>query len=287
MDNIVQDHGLTELEISRIKRERYFCMDEAHAHKEYEIYYVLSGQCRMFAGHQLFVLGPGDMMIFPSGCVHRTMYRDAEVTERWSIVFKESVLEPLKQLVGEEYLDIVWQKMQIPLAVSERGRLEAFFYDMEEMMKLDDEVCRLLARNRLLEVLVLARRKLLGYQNVKQEKKEKGKAETEALMQQAARYICSHYDQPLTLEELASRVHMTPTYFSRKFKEITDFRLKEYITYVRILEAEKRLINTEDSITEIAVQCGFSDGNYFGDVFSKIKGSSPREYRKKHSRKTI
>lgn len=287
MDAVVHKHGLEELEITRIKREYNFCMSEPHAHEECEIYYVISGQCRMFAGHQLFILGPGDMMIFPSGCVHRTMYRDAEVTERWSVLFKESVLEPLLQVAGEEYLDIIWKNMYIPLAVSERGRLEEFFFALEELTHQQEDVYQLLARNRLLEILALARRNLVNHQTTGQEKKEKSREEAAALMQQAARYICSHYDQPLTLEELAGLVHMTPTYFSRKFKEITDFRLKEYITYVRILEAEKRLLNTEDSITEIAMQCGFSDGNYFGDVFTRIKGSSPREYRKTHCRKMI
>jgi len=217
MEAIVREQRTSELEINRIKREYNFSMSQPHAHEECEIYYVLSGQCRMFAGHQLFVLGPGDMMIFPPGCVHRTMYRDAEMTERWSVVFKVSVLEELFKIVGEEYLNIIWEKMHISLPVSERGHLEDFFFAMEELNRQPEEVYRFLARNRLLEILVLARRNLMNQQSIQHERKERSREEAEALMQQAAMYICHHYDEPLMLEDLAELVHMTPTYFSRKF----------------------------------------------------------------------
>ncbi len=283
----MKTHWQDLIEVNRMKRERDFCMERPHAHERYEIYYVLSGQCKMFAGHELFILGPGDMMLLPPGCLHRTNYGDAEVTERWSILFDESVLEDLKAAAGEDYLNPLWEKMYIPLVISERGRLEEFFFAMDELNSRKEEVYQFLARNRLLEILVLAKRNLESRQAMNGERKEKAGEEASGLMRQAARYICSHYDQPLTLEQLAGQVHMTPTYFSRKFKEITGFRLKEYITYVRILEAEKLLMDTDQPITEIAMQCGFSDGNYFGDVFARIKGSSPREYRKKHFRKGI
>jgi YesN/AraC family two-component response regulator len=39
------------------------------------------------------------------------------------------------------------------------------------------------------------------------------------------------------------------------------------------------LLSTSKSITEIAIECGFGDGNYFGDAFKKIKGVAPRVYR--------
>ena len=70
------------------------------------------------------------------------------------------------------------------------------------------------------------------------------------------------------------------SYFSRKFKLCTGFGYKEYLITVRIIEACRLLLNTDMSITQIAENCGFDDSNYFGDCFKKIKGMSPREYRK-------
>lgn len=96
----------------------------------------------------------------------------------------------------------------------------------------------------------------------------------------AAKYISTHYDQPITLDQIAEKFNMSPSYFSRKFKLCTGFGYKEYLITIRILESCALLTNTNMSITEIAVRCGFEDSNYFGDSFKKIKGMSPREFRK-------
>ncbi|OYP47874.1 hypothetical protein CG709_03195 [Lachnotalea glycerini] len=78
----------------------------------------------------------------------------------------------------------------------------------------------------------------------------------------------------------ASQANMSATYFSRKFKNVTGFGFKEYLCKIRLTEASKLLLETNQSITEVAFSCGFSDSNYFGDVFRKLKGVSPLQYRK-------
>ena len=55
---------------------------------------------------------------------------------------------------------------------------------------------------------------------------------------------------------------------------------KEYLNYIRVQKASDMLRNTDLSVTGVAMACGFSDGNYFGDVFRRLTGVSPREYRK-------
>ena len=66
-----------------------------------------------------------------------------------------------------------------------------------------------------------------------------------------------------------------------KFKETTGFGFKEYLLALRIKHACDMLLNTGFSITEIAYSSGFNDSNYFGDVFKRIKGVSPLQYRKR------
>jgi YesN/AraC family two-component response regulator len=102
----------------------------------------------------------------------------------------------------------------------------------------------------------------------------------EEAIEEAAEYIYNHYTSQITLKEVAGRIHMSPAYFSRKFKAVTGFGYKEYLTNIRIREAVGLLLNTAKSITDIAVECGFGDGNYFGDAFKKIKGVSPRVFRR-------
>ena len=75
---------------------------------------------------------------------------------------------------------------------------------------------------------------------------------------------------------------MSPGHFSKKFKSVTGFGLSKYITQVRILNAEKLLLHTGLSVTEIAGCCGYSDSNYFAAVFKAVKGVPPYRYAKMH-----
>ena len=55
----------------------------------------------------------------------------------------------------------------------------------------------------------------------------------------------------------------------------------EYLTKTRLYEATELLTHTSLNVTEIAIRCGFNDGNYFGDAFRKEFGLSPLQYRKR------
>lgn len=85
----------------------------------------------------------------------------------------------------------------------------------------------------------------------------------------ATRYIYNNFRKPLTLEEVSSVASLSPTYFSKKFKLITGMGFKEYLNYVRLKHAQTALLTTNSSITDIALEYGFNDSNYFKDLFKK------------------
>ncbi len=93
-------------------------------------------------------------------------------------------------------------------------------------------------------------------------------------------YIAQNYRLPLSLEEVAGQINLSPTYLSKKFRKVTGVTFKEYVNYIRIKQAVQALLTTDDSITKIAVDCGFNSSNYFKDIFRKINGVSPRAFRK-------
>ena len=95
-----------------------------------------------------------------------------------------------------------------------------------------------------------------------------------------AKYITDNYDKPLTLDDIADMAGLSYTYFSKKFKNTTGMRFKEYLNYVRLKQAATKLATTKLTVTDIAMSCGFNDSNYFKDAFKKTYGLSPRHYRK-------
>jgi YesN/AraC family two-component response regulator len=100
------------------------------------------------------------------------------------------------------------------------------------------------------------------------------------LMQEIATYIYNNYSRKISLDGMAQRFHISRSYLSKKFKAVTGFGFKEYIVNVRIKNACRMLLETNQSITDIAFECGFNDSNYFGDAFRHVKGMSPNKYRK-------
>lgn len=95
----------------------------------------------------------------------------------------------------------------------------------------------------------------------------------------AKTYIHGHYKQSLSLEEVAAHIELTPTYFTKIFKEQTKLTFIDYVTTYRIERAKELLNNTNLSLKEIAYEVGYKNPNYFSRVFKKIAKCSPKKYR--------
>lgn len=96
-------------------------------------------------------------------------------------------------------------------------------------------------------------------------------------------YIHTHYQEDLTLDDLAKESYMSPYYLSHQFKRITGYTITHYIHLVRIRNCQFLLVNTRNKITDIALKCGFVSFSQFNRVFRKFCGESPSEYRKNHA----
>lgn len=99
------------------------------------------------------------------------------------------------------------------------------------------------------------------------------------LIKRAMIYISRHFNEPLTLEAVASHVHLHPSYFSTVFKQSTGSSFKEHLNMLRIEESKRLLSNTDFSIIDIAIAVGFEDQSYFSKVFKKYTGSTPKQFR--------
>lgn len=89
-------------------------------------------------------------------------------------------------------------------------------------------------------------------------------------------------DQAITLEELVPISGMSRTNYMRMFEAAMGTSPIKYLIELRIEEAGRQLRSTDQTITEIAFDVGFSDSNYFSRQFRKVHGQSPRDYRKRH-----
>lgn len=101
-------------------------------------------------------------------------------------------------------------------------------------------------------------------------------------IQQSLKLIHQNYEEKITLNYLASKIHINPAYLSRKFQEEVGVGFSEYVNHYRLMMAKKMLTDKpEASIGEISEKCGFNSQHYFSQMFRKETGLSPREYRLK------
>lgn len=92
--------------------------------------------------------------------------------------------------------------------------------------------------------------------------------------------IRSSYREDLTLSQMAACCEMSPQYFCSCFRTMTNRSPMEYLNYYRLTAAVKMLVNTDETVTQIAYSCGFNDLSYFIKQFKNEKGVSPGKFRK-------
>jgi two-component system, response regulator YesN len=97
----------------------------------------------------------------------------------------------------------------------------------------------------------------------------------------ALRYIEEHYDQDLSLQDVAEHVGMNPAYFSFLFKEKMGLTYVKHLTQIR-MEHAKSLIQQGLLIHEVSEKSGFYNYRHFTEVFKKYVGLTPGQYREKN-----
>ncbi|UAY55049.1 GlxA family transcriptional regulator [Arachidicoccus terrestris] len=104
------------------------------------------------------------------------------------------------------------------------------------------------------------------------------------LIKQAQTYIEDNISEKITVEGLAARFAVGRRHFDRRFIKATDNTPAEYVQRVK-MEAAKRLIETtQKTINEVMYEVGYSDTNAFRNLFRKITGLPPVEYKHKYNR---
>jgi AraC-like DNA-binding protein len=97
----------------------------------------------------------------------------------------------------------------------------------------------------------------------------------------AADYIRENLGSSLSLDDVAAHVGMSKRHLQRLFHNAIGMSIQQFIIHSRVHTATHRLINAARPLSEIALECGFTDQSAFTNTFRKVIGLAPREYRKR------
>lgn len=230
-------------------------------HPNIEILYVTNGEGRCIIATEEYEMKKGDLIIINSNLKH-LIKSDSEINYYCLIV--DSEFSELNNISTE-------QTLYVPRVTdNEAAKL---YEDIIKSFKSDQlyketeikiNVLRLLlflSRNYIDEEKNIASKPVMKDENIKL----------------AIGYIKSHYNQKLSLEEIANEAGLSKYYFLREFKAVTKMTPFNFINSVRCEYAKKMLSKKIYSVHEIAVKCGFGNDSYFSKTFKKYTGYLPSE----------
>lgn len=105
------------------------------------------------------------------------------------------------------------------------------------------------------------------------------------LAKQVAQFLSEHYDQRITIPELAKRFSVSGTHLKTVFKDVYGVPIYSYVRINKMQLAAQLLINSECSIMQIANDFGYTNGSKFTIAFREIMGETPSDYRKIYTKK--
>ncbi|MCR1842680.1 AraC family transcriptional regulator [Murimonas intestini] len=250
-----------------------------HWHTGIEIIMPVENGYTVIVGEERLELKEGDIVLINSGIIHSL---EAPPTgERIILQFDTALLYGLK---GMETLLFMMQPL-IFLPNRKEDELYGFIY--EKLRKVIHEYDsnsafkEALIYASLIEIFVeLGRREVYQIETEEKIPSAKKQVYIEAVMGACA-YINSHYQENLTLEEVAAVSGFSKYHFTRIFKQYMNMTFYEYLNSKRVKRAEELLYNQEMSVTDVAMNSGFSSLSAFNRTFKTLKNCAPSDFRKK------
>lgn len=253
-------------------RDPYFRTIEFHAHDFWELYLFLDGHVTYYIEDQVYEMCPGDLLIIPPGKMHRPVLSSGQAAYERMVLWVN--LEYLARIDGES--GVLQQRLScvgengycVPLRGDELIYTMVLFSRIAELQarKADESLTAGAIRLYLWSVLE-------AYSLV--ETTARGEPE---VIPQILRYITEHYNESITLEDIAAKFFISKSYLSRHFKAYTNSTVYAYIMALRITHA-RRMIREGVPAVEAGRDCGFSDYSTFYKAFKSQTGMSPQQFK--------
>ncbi len=278
------------VEVTYQETRRNSVATSAHIHSAVELIYVKEGSFEAYINEKRLFLSAGDLMLIRSNTIHRIFTKDEEKNGYYIIKINPSLIFDYSfGKNGEKYaLEFVLTKGDSKLLfetheIKNTGMLpflETIVRESEEPRYGSDIAVKAAVANLLLGILRFCRSETMEKSGEASELFDESLGNvTIRHIYDAIVYINENYSEELTAKGCGERFNMSYSYFSRTFKQITGMSFKEYLNTVRINQAQKALITTEKSVTEISASCGFNNVSYFIMVYREMKGITPYAFR--------
>lgn len=262
----------------RTKRAPYFEMSSAEAYTDfYGISLMLSGEGLIYTTDFTDIVYPGEMVFIPKNVYHRTVYISDSAPERILIKFTEKMVYELFEQIGEETYQKLCHEHIIRFSKESVDAITSIFKLMENEWNHYDAHSELILKGLLNMLIITCIRKRIIYScsNFTTDTNIQNRFLFDAII-----YIRTHLSEKPSMKETAAHLNISESYLSKLFAAKLHTPYSTFVLTEQISLARNLLTKTNLSMTDIALQAGFSSSSYFSDSFKRINGISPIQFRK-------
>ena len=248
-----------------VQGEKYFT--ERNHSIDFLLLYTLRGKGVVKYQNHNLILSPNHMVLIDCSRYHH-YYTCGDL---WDLYFMQ-----LNGVCMNTYYNLLYPDDSFyPVPFFNAGFMQSTVCNLIDTANLPEEISAL--RNALLVTQIMT-------ECIETARKNAQKAAYPAWIFSALEYIHSQYSTKIYISELAKTYHISESLFTKSFKKILGITPTEYILSTRLKEAMSLLINTTDSIEEIAYRTGFSTPSLFSQKFKEALSVSPSVYRRQNQK---
>lgn len=245
-------------------------MGDFHHHISYEIYYLEKGSRKMLIQDRVYELSAGDILLIQPNILHRSMHSGPHT--RINIVFSDEFLDLYFTSKAKKYIISCFDKEFIRLTPDERSLFLRLFDQLSAEYRNGKECFISVAE--ILRLFVNTAKHSSGYDQIK---KDTFSEKTNSVID----FIKNNFSSIADLDEIADACYINKSYMCRLFKKEVGMTVFEYLSNVKIQKACELMSNTDKTLTDIAISCGFSSMSYFSASFKSLMKCTPSQFRKK------
>lgn len=254
-----------------------------HWHEQTEIIFVEKGEVILMVDGSTYVGREDDILFINPGQMHQLVL-EKQNSKYFSFVFLMSWLDfRERDYVQNSILDPLKKDMDFPLQVTPscacHSSLKRELLSMRQIYIMQPDSYRMMTKISLYKVIFLLEANQLFVPSAAVA--TLNHSQSAIRVRELMDFISAHYREPITLEQAADIMHLSPKYFSSFFTKTFLINFVQYVNHYRIDQACILLKTTDLPVMEIAFEVGFQNFSYFIRKFRDIKGFSPKEYRKK------
>ncbi len=242
-----------------------------HWHEFYEMSFILAGEGRHVLNGRVYELTQGSIFLLTPADFHEIAPRPGTSMELFNVIFSSDMLrEELYRLLFTDLKEYV-TTFSGPAYTALETEFRRLWAEVHEY-----QVGRnLVIYGSLERILIDLARKCLAHTGSVPLQSEQGAYEK---MRSGLIYIHHHFREPLSLEQVARQVHLSPNYFSECFRKAYGTAFQSYLQELRLRFAMSLLSVARLPVSDVCHASGFNTLSHFERAFKQKFGQSPREY---------